>query len=80
MAVCDVAQTHLLQCLIMIVVFSDIFTLNAVSVIKEHFSYSRDKSDSFFSFFYVTCEHKSMRYFLLSESPEKFSLSKRPVT
>ena len=30
-------------------VFSDIFTLNAVSVIKEHFSYSIDKSDSLFS-------------------------------
>ena len=29
------------------VAFSDIFTLNAVSVIKEHFSYSSDKSDSF---------------------------------
>ena len=28
------------------VVFSDIFTLNAVSVIKEDFSYSIDKSDS----------------------------------
>ena len=31
------------------VVFSDIFTLNAVSVIKEDFSYSSDKSDSLLS-------------------------------
>ena len=30
------------------VVFSDIFTLNAVSVIEEDFSYSIDKSDSLF--------------------------------
>ena len=31
------------------VVFSDIFTLNVVSVIKKDFSYSIDKSDSLFS-------------------------------
>ena len=31
------------------VVFSDILTLNPVSVIKEDFSYSSDKSDSLFS-------------------------------
>ena len=31
------------------VVFSDIFTLNAVNVIKEDFSYTSDNSDSLFS-------------------------------
>ena len=31
------------------VVFTDKFTVNAVSVIKEDFSYSIDKSDSLFS-------------------------------
>ena len=36
-------------------VFSDIFTLNAVSVIKEHFSHSSDKSDSLFSLQQHSC-------------------------
>ena len=45
------------------VVFSDIFTLIAVSVIKEDFSYSIDKSD-FFSHFNNTIVSKSSIFLL----------------
>ena len=53
------------------VVFSDTFTLNAVSVIEEDFSYSTDKSDSLFGLIteYSSINlHKNSVYCILTRS------------